>query len=65
MAEQVARLGVTALETAADGTVQSLAASGFLVLVVLCVIVPLVGFFHGRRLMREPFAVAHRSEATA
>jgi hypothetical protein len=58
----LARLGVTALETAAVGTVQSLAASGLLVLIVLCVIVPLVGFFHGRRLMREPFALARPSE---
>lgn len=60
----LARLGVTTVETAANGTAVPVAAAGFLVLLVLCVIVPVVGFVRGRRLMQEPFAVARRTEVS-
>lgn len=61
----LAVLGVESLEAGPEGAVIQIAAAGFLVLLVLCVIVPVVGFVHGRRLMREPFSVAPRVEASA
>ena len=61
----LARLGVAAVETGANGTAVPVAAAGLLVLLVLCVIVPVVGFVQGRRLMQEPYAVARRTEASA
>ena len=61
----LARLGVAAVETGANGTAVPVAAAGLLVLLVLCVIVPVVSFVQGRRLMQEPFAVARRTEASA
>ena len=61
----LARLGVAAVESGATGTAVPVTAAGFLVLLMLCVIVPIVGFVRGRRLMHEPFAVARRAEASA
>jgi len=61
----LAVLGVDSLETRPDGSVVPIAGAGFLVVVVLCVVIPVVGFVHGRRLMRQPFAVAPRVEASA
>lgn len=61
----LARVGLEGVETADDGTVVSVAGAGLLVVLVLCVVVPIVGFVRGRRLMREPFAVAARTEAPA
>ena len=61
----LAVLGVESLESRPDGSIVPITAAGFLVVLVLCVVVPIVGFVVGRRLMREPFAVARRTEAPA